>query len=190
MSCASRVSHDGDGIVAASLVSPRVARAASGRGGAGGCGGGFDLVAWRCACPWCAAHGAAATDRTRPAAAIDARHDRAGEGIARRAPVQRDEAMRTLESALQQRMAGRSQISRSGDRVTVTLSGVATGAGAMAGSGPRRFAGVGAAGALDAFADRVEWQYRAATAPRMSPFAVSASTRKRPQGPGVVSQHA
>jgi len=41
-----------------------------------------------------------------------------------RAPVQRDAAVRTLESALQQRMAGKAQLSRAGDRVTVTLSGV------------------------------------------------------------------
>ena len=41
-----------------------------------------------------------------------------------RAPVPRDEAMRTFESALQQRMAGKAQINRVGDRVTVTLSGV------------------------------------------------------------------
>lgn len=39
-------------------------------------------------------------------------------------PVSRDEAVRTLESALQQRMAGQAQLSRVGDRVTVTLSGV------------------------------------------------------------------
>ncbi|MCW5629041.1 MAG: type II secretion system protein M [Rhodoferax sp.] len=41
-----------------------------------------------------------------------------------RAPVPRDDAVRTLESALQQRMPGRAQLSRAGDRVTVTLSGV------------------------------------------------------------------
>lgn len=40
------------------------------------------------------------------------------------APVSRDEAVRTLESALRQRMAGQAQLSRVGDRVTVTLSGV------------------------------------------------------------------
>ena len=40
-----------------------------------------------------------------------------------RAPVQRDDAVRTLESALQQRMPGHAQLSRAGDRVTVTLSG-------------------------------------------------------------------
>ena len=41
-----------------------------------------------------------------------------------RAPVPRDEAMRTLESALQQRMAGKAQSNRVGDRVTVTLTDV------------------------------------------------------------------
>jgi general secretion pathway protein M len=41
-----------------------------------------------------------------------------------RVPVQRDEAVRAIESALQQRMPGRAQLSRAGDRVTVTLSGV------------------------------------------------------------------
>lgn len=41
-----------------------------------------------------------------------------------RAPIRRDEALRTLESSVQQRLAGKAQISTSGDRVTVTLSGV------------------------------------------------------------------
>ena len=41
-----------------------------------------------------------------------------------RTPVSRDDAVRSVESALQQRMAGRAQLSRAGDRVTVTLSGV------------------------------------------------------------------
>jgi general secretion pathway protein M len=40
------------------------------------------------------------------------------------APVPRDAAVRTLEAALQQRMAGKAQLSRAADRVTVTLSGV------------------------------------------------------------------
>jgi general secretion pathway protein M len=40
-----------------------------------------------------------------------------------RAPVPRDDAMRALESSLQQRLAGKAQISRAGDRVTVNLSG-------------------------------------------------------------------
>lgn len=40
-----------------------------------------------------------------------------------RTPVGRDDAMRAIESALQQAMPGKAQVSRSGDRVTVTLSG-------------------------------------------------------------------
>ena len=41
-----------------------------------------------------------------------------------RAPIRRDEALRTLESSVQQRLAGKAQISTSSDRVTVTLTGV------------------------------------------------------------------
>ena len=41
-----------------------------------------------------------------------------------RAPVSRDDAMGAIESALQQAMPGKAQVSRTGDRVTVTLSGV------------------------------------------------------------------
>jgi general secretion pathway protein M len=40
-----------------------------------------------------------------------------------RAPVGRDDAMRAIESALQQALPGKAQVSRSGDRVTVTLAG-------------------------------------------------------------------
>lgn len=40
-----------------------------------------------------------------------------------RAPVGRDEALRAMEAALQQAMPGQAQVSRTGDRVTVTLSG-------------------------------------------------------------------
>jgi general secretion pathway protein M len=40
------------------------------------------------------------------------------------APVPRDAAVRALESALQQRLPGQAQLSRAGDRVTITLSGV------------------------------------------------------------------
>lgn len=42
-----------------------------------------------------------------------------------RAPIRRDEAVRLLESSVQQRLAGKAQVSTAGDRVTVTLSGVA-----------------------------------------------------------------
>ncbi len=42
-----------------------------------------------------------------------------------RAPVSRDEAVRALQSSLQQRMGSQAQMSNAGDRVTVTMSGVA-----------------------------------------------------------------
>lgn len=41
-----------------------------------------------------------------------------------RAPLGRDDALRAVEAAVQQRMPGKAQVSRAGDRVTVTLSGV------------------------------------------------------------------
>lgn len=40
-----------------------------------------------------------------------------------RAPIRRDEALRILESSVQQRLAGKARISNAGDQVTVTLSG-------------------------------------------------------------------
>lgn len=40
------------------------------------------------------------------------------------APIGRDEALRLLESSVQQRLAGKAQVSTSGDRVTITLSAV------------------------------------------------------------------
>lgn len=40
-----------------------------------------------------------------------------------RSPIRREEALRLLESSVQQRMVGKAQISNAGDRVTVTLSG-------------------------------------------------------------------
>lgn len=41
-----------------------------------------------------------------------------------RAPIGRDEAARALDASVQQRLAGRAQLSRAGDRLTVTLSAV------------------------------------------------------------------
>jgi general secretion pathway protein M len=40
-----------------------------------------------------------------------------------RAPVGRDDAMRAIESAVQQALPGKAQVARTGDRVTVTLVG-------------------------------------------------------------------
>ena len=42
-----------------------------------------------------------------------------------RTPLRRDEALRTVEASVQQRLAGTAQISSAGDNVTITLSGVA-----------------------------------------------------------------
>lgn len=41
-----------------------------------------------------------------------------------RAPIGRDDAVRAVEASMQQRLAGRAQLSRNGDRLTVTLSAV------------------------------------------------------------------
>lgn len=40
--------------------------------------------------------------------------------------VRRDEALRAVQSSLQQRLGGQAQISNAGDRVTVTLTGVSS----------------------------------------------------------------
>lgn len=41
-----------------------------------------------------------------------------------RSPMRRDDAARAVEASVQQRLAGKAQLSRAGDRMTVTLSAV------------------------------------------------------------------